>query len=126
MLRMGTAVATLLVALVGCAGDRADRSRSEALSVLGDASRGRVAISQAGCGSCHRIPGVANADSYVGPPLDAWSRRSFIAGTLVNRPDELARWLRDPQAIRPGSGMPDLDLDERQIADIVEYLFALD
>jgi cytochrome c2 len=126
MLRMGTAVATLLVALVGCAGDRQDRARSEGFSVLGDADRGRVTISEAGCGSCHRIPGVVNADAYVGPPLDAWSRRSFIAGTLVNRPDELARWLRDPQAIRPGSGMPDLGLDERQIADIVEYLYTLD
>jgi cytochrome c2 len=126
MLRTGTVLAMLLVASIGCTGDRPDRSRSEALSVLGDADRGRITITETGCGSCHRIPGIVNADSYVGPPLDAWSRRSFIAGTLVNRPDELARWLRDPQAIRPGSGMPDLGLDERQIADIVEYLYTLD
>jgi cytochrome c2 len=119
-------VALLLVAFVGCTGDRPDRARSEALAARGDADRGRVTITESGCGSCHRIPGIVTADSYVGPPLDAWSRRSFIAGTLVNRPDELARWLRDPQAIRPGSGMPDLDLDERQIADIVEYLYTLD
>jgi cytochrome c2 len=130
MLRIRTAIATLLVSSVvasaACTSDRVDRSSSQALSVSGDANRGRATIAQAGCGSCHRIAGVDNADSYVGPPLDAWSRRSFIAGTLVNRPDELARWLRDPQAIRPGSGMPDLGLDDRQIADIVEYLFTLD
>ena len=111
---------------VGCTGAPADRSDSAQLEVRGDADRGQLTIAEAGCGSCHRIPGVAGADAYVGPPLDAWSRRSFIAGTLVNRPDEMARWLRDPQAIRPGSGMPDLDLDDRQIADIVEYLYTLD
>jgi cytochrome c2 len=126
MRRTGTAVVTLLLALVGCGGDRSERARSGALAELGDVGRGRVTITESGCGSCHRIPGIVNADSYVGPPLDAWSRRSFVAGTLVNRPDELARWLRDPQAIRPGSGMPDLGLDEREIADIVEYLYTLD
>jgi cytochrome c2 len=126
MRSIGTVVAVLLLAIGGCTGDRPDRARSEALDVRGDVDRGQVTIIESGCGSCHRIPGIVNADAYVGPPLDAWSRRSFVAGTLVNRPDELARWLRDPQAIRPGSGMPDLDLDERQIADIVEYLYALD
>jgi cytochrome c2 len=123
---MATMVSVLLVAFVGCTGDRPSRASSEALAVSGDADRGRVTITESGCGSCHRIPGIVNADSYVGPPLDAWSRRSFIAGTLVNRPDELARWLRDPQAIRPGSAMPDLELDEREIADVVEYLYTLD
>jgi len=126
MRSIGAIVVVLLVAVAGCTGDRPDRARSEALDVRGDADRGQVTITESGCGSCHRIPGIVAADAHVGPPLDAWSRRSFIAGTLVNRPDELARWLRDPQAIRPGSGMPDLDLDERQIADIVEYLYSLD
>ena len=84
-------VALLLVTIVGCAGDRPDRARSEALDVRGDADRGQVTITESRCGSCHRIPGIANSDAYVGPPLDAWSRRSLVAGTLVKRPDEMAR-----------------------------------
>jgi cytochrome c2 len=122
-------VLTVLASVVlagGCGSATPSRGDAASLAVVGDASRGRETIQAAGCGSCHRIPGVRNADALVGPPLDAWSRRSFIAGTLQNRPDNLARWLADPQEIRPGSAMPDLGLDDRQIADIVEYLFTLD
>jgi cytochrome c1 len=34
--------------------------------------------------------------------------------------------LRDPQQVRPGSAMPDLHLQESEVADIVTYLFTLD
>lgn len=92
----------------------------------GDQGAGRAAIIQHGCGSCHRVPGIPNAVALVGPPLDSWSQRSFIAGTLPNTVDNMVRWLDDPQAVRPGSAMPRLDLDERELIDITAYLFSLD
>lgn len=122
----------LLVALlagtniVGCTRGDSPRAESPALASAGSPSAGRDAIVVHGCGSCHRIPGIPNANSLVGPPLDSWSGRSFIAGTLPNSQENLRRWLDDPQDLRPGSAMPDLDLSDDEIADITAYLFTLD
>lgn len=94
--------------------------------VPGDPVVGRELIVDYGCGACHRIPGVPGARSLVGPPLDAWSRRGFIAGTLANSPDNLALFLADPDAVSPGTAMPNLGLDSTEIAAIVAYLYTLD
>lgn len=128
--RVATWVLTLGVALgavgTACRSDDGRRSAPPALSSGGDPAEGRHTIVEQGCGSCHRIPGVPNAVALVGPPLDSWSRRSFIAGTLPNSGENLRIWLTDPQQVRPGSAMPTIDLDDREIADIVAYLFSLD
>ena len=71
------------------------------------------------------IEGPAGGDAYVGPPLTAWSRRSFIAGTLQNNAENLVDFLRDPEAVRPGTAMPDLDLSEEDADDIAAYLLSL-
>ena len=113
-------------AMVGCTRGDSPRAESPALASAGSPAAGRDAIVVHGCGSCHRIPGIPNANSLVGPPLDSWSGRSFIAGTLPNSQENLQRWLADPQEVRPGSAMPDLDLSDDEIADITAYLFTLD
>lgn len=102
------------------------REGSAAVVDGGDRRSGRQVIIEQGCASCHTIPGIPNARAYVGPPLEAWSRRSFIAGTLPNSEANLRRFLADPQQVRPGSAMPDLELRPSEIADIVAYLFSLD
>lgn len=91
----------------------------------GDAARGRQAMTELGCGACHRIPGVRNARAMVGPPLDDYAQRGYIAGMLPNRPGNLVAWLRDPPAIRPGTAMPDLGLSEAQARDMAAYLYTL-
>lgn len=122
----GALVGLVLAVAAACAPDTSARPQPPALVSAGNPSVGREVIIARGCGSCHRITGIPNADALVGPPLDSWSRRSFIAGTLTNNQDNLVRWLRDPQEIRPGSAMPDLDLSEEEVADIVAYLFTLE
>lgn len=92
---------------------------------LGDVDRGAFAISQAQCGSCHAIPGVAGADGMSGPPLAGFARRSVIAGVIANTPAGLVAWLRAPQAAVPGNAMPDMDLSERQARDVAAYLYTL-
>lgn len=119
-----TATITALSLVTSCARDE-PRSPSPALAAGGDQAAGRRAVVVHGCGGCHRIPGIANADALVGPPLDSWSRRSFIAGTLPNSAENLRIWLEDPQQVRPGSAMPDLGLDPTEINDIVAFLFSL-
>lgn len=125
--RVATAAVVLVTALVVACGDTGgDRGASPALVGAGDPDQGRELVGEYGCGSCHRVPGVPNARALVGPPLDGWSGRSFIAGTLPNNQENLTVWLRDPQQVRPGSAMPDLDISESDLADIVAYLFTLD
>lgn len=91
----------------------------------GDAERGRVRIAAYGCGTCHSIPGVPGANAHIGPPLDAYAERAYIAGALRNRPESLVRWIMDPQTIEPGTAMPDLGVKEHEARDIAAYLYSL-
>ena len=74
--------------------------------------RGAAIIASTGCGSCHSIPGIAGADGRVGPPLEHLAARIYIAGMLRNTPDNLARWIHDPQKIAPGNVMPEMGLSD--------------
>ncbi len=91
----------------------------------GDAARGRSAMVETGCGACHRIPGVRNARAMVGPPLDDYAQRGYVAGVLPNSPANLVAWLRDPPAIDPQTAMPNLGLTEAQARDMAAYLYSL-
>lgn len=119
------AVAGVVVAVLALSPARSRLDQPDNVA-FGDPERGRDVIAQAGCGACHTIPGVVGADALVGPPLVEWSQRSFIAGNLENNPGNLARWIMDPQAVEPGTAMPDLDLTRQQVEDVVAYLFTLD
>ena len=48
-----------------------------------DAKRGKVAIEQYACLTCHRIPGPVGEQAPVGPPLDRIATRRFIAGGAI-------------------------------------------
>ena len=91
----------------------------------GDADRGKTAIALYGCGSCHMIPGVRAAIGMVGPPLTMWSRRTYIAGEVPNTPEFLTRWIETPQAIEPGTAMPNLGVTEGDARDIAAYLYTI-
>ncbi|MGQ0655726.1 MAG: c-type cytochrome [Betaproteobacteria bacterium] len=90
-----------------------------------DAARGRRAIHQYACATCHQIPGVVGANAAVGPPLSGIGTRALIAGALANTTDNMVRWLRHPQAVNPKSAMPDLGVSERDAHDIAAYLATL-
>jgi mono/diheme cytochrome c family protein len=90
-----------------------------------DPRRGRTAIDQYACATCHRIPGIVGDNAPVGPPLDGIGRRELIAGRLPNSAENLERWLREPKAINPESAMPALGVSERDARDIAAYLRTL-
>jgi mono/diheme cytochrome c family protein len=90
-----------------------------------DAKRGKRAIDQYACATCHEIPGIVGANAPVGPPLKEIGTRGFIAGVLPNTPQNMVRWLRYPQAVNPKSAMPDLGITERDARDIAAYLSTL-
>jgi len=92
----------------------------------GDAERGRVALKELECGACHVIPGVGGAHSNVGPPLENYSRHSYIAGKWPNEPERLIAWILDPPAMAPLTAMPKVAMSERDARDIAAYLYELD
>ncbi|WP_460451164.1 c-type cytochrome [Alsobacter sp. SYSU BS001988] len=91
----------------------------------GAVERGRTALRQYACATCHAIPGVRSAESQVGPPLDGLGERLYLAGVLWNTPDNLAAWVRHPQLIKPETAMPDLGVSEADARDMVAYLHTL-
>jgi mono/diheme cytochrome c family protein len=91
----------------------------------GAVSRGRVAIQQYACQTCHVIPGVRGPDTQVGPPLSGIASQIYLAGVLLNTPRHMTEWLLNPQQIKPLSAMPNLGLTERDARDIAAYLYTL-
>lgn len=91
----------------------------------GDARRGATLIEAYGCPACHTIPGIQGADALVGPPLNGWSERVYIAGSLANTPENLLLWLQNPQRVEPGTAMPDMGITEEVARDIGAYLYTL-
>ena len=100
------------------------QTTAEAISG-GHADAGEAAIGRYGCGSCHEIPGIAGATGKVGPALGGIATRAEIAGLLANDPTNMIAWLRHPQHILPGNGMPEQGVTERDGRDIAAYLYTL-
>lgn len=65
------------------------------------------------CVACHQLGGVGGV---VGPKLDGVGKKFDQA--------YLAKWLSDPQAVKPGTTMPKLPLSEEEITKLVEFLSA--
>jgi mono/diheme cytochrome c family protein len=91
----------------------------------GGAERGRVALQQYACVTCHVIPDVVGAANPVGPSLAGIAQRKYLAGTLPNSRESMIRWLRAPQLIAPGSAMPNLGVSERDARDMAAFLETL-
>jgi cytochrome c len=87
--------------------------------------RGRALLTQYQCGACHAIPGIAAARGNIAQPLFAWSRRSYIAGRLPNRPEVLARWIVDPPGMVPGTAMPRMGVTPDEARAMAAYLGTL-
>lgn len=114
----------LLLALVAAAWLPACGGEAPSLSVEGaSGERGAEIIREVGCGSCHLIPGLPQADGRVGPELRDVDDERFIAGDIPNTPENLVQWIMGPQRFEPDTVMPDLGLDEEQARDVAAYLY---
>jgi cytochrome c oxidase subunit 2 len=77
------------------------------------------------CGACHTVRGTA-AMGHLGPDLShLMSRSTIAAGTLPNTIGYLSGWIADPQHVKPGNYMPELDLSGPQLSTIRDYLESL-
>jgi cytochrome c2 len=105
--------------------DAGERYRAAAEATGGDPARGQAAIQTYGCDTCHVIPGVATAKSLVGPPLNAIAARTYVAGVVVNTPENMESWIQHPRAIDARTAMPDTGVTEIDARDITAYLYTL-
>lgn len=121
------AVAIPTIAVAGVAADYYDERtdiRDHATAITGgDPARGEAMFIQYGCGGCHSAKHVRKASGMVGPPMDGVAIRAILAGRLENTPDNMQKWIRDPQAVSPGTAMPDLNVGERDARDISAFLY---
>ena len=85
------------------------------------AERG-LTFARLNCARCHSIPGIHEASGLVGPPLDAIARQAYVAGILPNTPANLARWIAEPQSVKPGTAMPNTGISKDEARDIAAFL----
>lgn len=93
--------------------------------------RGKQLFVSKTCNSCHAVRGHG-AMGVQGPDLTHIGARSTVAaGLLENNSEQLRRWLRDPESVKPGNKMAKayrdnkiMLNDEEQVA-LVAYLESL-
>ncbi len=95
--------------------------------------RGRQLMAQKGCIGCHTIDGYAATP--VGAPgfpnLTNFGLRLTVGSSILDAtPENVAAWIRNPEALKPGNYMPvlwradDPNADE-EVAAITAYLLSL-
>jgi cytochrome c oxidase subunit II len=105
----------------------AGQQQPAATGQTGLAAEGAQTILTQACAGCHMINGLPGYNiGKVGPNLTHIGSRAYIAaGTLENTPENLARWIHNPQDVKPDNKMPTLGLDNDTINKIVAYLESL-
>jgi cytochrome c len=91
----------------------------------GDARAGQEEIRKYGCNACHEIRGVPGARGLIGPRLDGIGNRYYIAGEIINTPENLEHWIQHPHEIEPHTLMPEMGVTEQDSRDIAAYLYTL-
>lgn len=86
--------------------------------------RGRALVEYR-CGLCHQVRGT-RAGAISAPDLThVMSRHTLASGTIPNTPGNLAAWIQNAQALKPGSLMPNQSLSGAQLSDVLAYLETL-
>lgn len=90
------------------------------------AAPGRDLFAGNGCGLCHTVSGT-DAAGTIGPDLtDVGSRAWLAGGTLPNTRANMAHWISDSQALKPGSRMPAYrQFSAEELAALADYLGSL-
>jgi cytochrome c oxidase subunit 2 len=86
---------------------------------------GRDVFFATACVNCHTIAGTT-AKGRFGPDLThLMSRDTLASGAAPNTPEKMRAWMRDPQTIKDGALMPNMQLSDKELDQIVAYLLTL-
>jgi cytochrome c oxidase subunit 2 len=105
--------------------DRWIQQQRQPASVRNVVSEGRRVFETTACINCHAVAGTVAKGSF-GPDLThLMSRETIAAGAAQNTPDNLRLWIQKPDAIKPGSLMPAMELNDRELDAVTAYLETL-
>jgi cytochrome c oxidase subunit 2 len=105
--------------------DRWIQAQSHTAAVNDSVAEGRRVFETTACINCHTITGTV-ANGRFGPDLThLMSRDTIASGIAPNTPQELRRWVSNPDTIKPGSKMPSMQLGDRELDAVTAYLSSL-
>ena len=105
--------------------DRWIQEQSQPARTSQSVAEGRHVFESTACINCHTVSGT-QANGRFGPDLTHVKSRDTIAGGVAdNTPENLRKWIRNPDAIKPGSRMPAMGLSERDVEAVAAYLETL-
>ena len=88
-------------------------------------SDGRRVFESTACVNCHSVSGTP-AKGRFGPDLThLMSRDTIASGAAPNTPQRLRLWIKNPDAIKPGSKMPAMGLSDQEVDSVATYLETL-
>jgi cytochrome c oxidase subunit 2 len=88
-------------------------------------AEGRAAFLSLSCVNCHTVSGTSAAGTF-GPDLShLMSRTTLASGMIPNTAENLHAWVKDPQVIKPGNLMPNMQLNAHELDAVVNYLSSL-
>jgi cytochrome c len=90
----------------------------------GDPSRAPDLIRRYGCAGCHTIGGINGGDGQVGGQLSDMRKRVYVGGVLNNTPENMVRWIVNPEQFSPRTAMPATGISEQEARDVAAYLYA--
>jgi len=94
------------------------------VSHASEIAEGQRIFANSPCTTCHMIAGISAG--AIAPNLTHFGSRTSLAGaTFDNTTENLAKWINDPQALKPGAKMPALGVRGDQLSDLVAYLESL-
>jgi cytochrome c oxidase subunit 2 len=86
---------------------------------------GRRIFQRTSCVNCHTIAGTP-ANGAFGPDLThVMSRDTIASGIAPNTRENLRRWIRNPEDLKPGSRMPAMNLNDQELDAVTAYLASL-
>ncbi len=78
------------------------------------------------CSDCHSVSAIDTVAARKGPNLAHLATRETLGGGISkNTPDNLALWLTNPQAAKPGNRMPDTPMSDNERNALLAYLESL-
>jgi cytochrome c oxidase subunit 2 len=101
------------------------RAQLQPAAADASATAGRRVFETTACINCHTVRGTA-ANGRFGPDLThVMSRVTIASGAAENTPENMRVWLKNPDAIKPGSLMPAMKLSETELDALVGYMQSL-